>query len=309
MACCRRHGDLAAALKKLKARQGCHLFSRLDKIIIEGADACDAADVHVAFLDEEVASFARLDAIVSCVRLEAKCDVDMGLIQDWLHELRTEGAASDVFSVKGTLAVRHAPKKYRYAAVHLDAKNAVGRFGDERLGRRPHRPPMPRRPQPRRDEAPGPLRGLPRDGRELPADRRGPAVQDRRRRRGYCEGGWERGRVVKRASTRRPSGRGRRVSWRRTRSGSTAAAHPLPRRRQQRPARASPPPRGARPPLRTNYKRRGVRACAMHGSGRAAVLGRLAASRAAVLRILRRFTGAGARARARVKAVLSSARP
>merc|ERR1711965_1224357 len=99
VACCRRHGDLAAALKKLKARQGCHLFSRLD-------------------------------AIVSCVRLEAKCDVDMGLVQDWLHELRTEGAASDVFSVKGTLAVRHAPKKYRYAAVHLDAKNAVGRFGD-----------------------------------------------------------------------------------------------------------------------------------------------------------------------------------
>mgnify|MGYP004093078757 CR=1 FL=1 len=78
----RRHGDLAAALKKLKARQGCHLFSRLDKIIIEGADACDAADVHVAFLDEEVASFARLDAIVSCVRLEAKCDVDMGLVRD-----------------------------------------------------------------------------------------------------------------------------------------------------------------------------------------------------------------------------------
>ena len=68
VACCRRHGDLAAALKKLKARQGCHLFSRLDKIIIEGADACDAADVHVAFLDQEVASFARLDAIVSCVR-------------------------------------------------------------------------------------------------------------------------------------------------------------------------------------------------------------------------------------------------
>ena len=66
VACCRRHGDLAAALKKLKARQGCHLFSRLDKIIIEGADACDAADVHVAFLDQEVASFARLDAIVSC---------------------------------------------------------------------------------------------------------------------------------------------------------------------------------------------------------------------------------------------------
>ena len=131
VACCRRHGDLAAALKKLKARQGCHLFSRLDKIIIEGADACDAADVHVAFLDQEVASFARLDAIVSCVRLEAKCDVDMGLIQDWLHELRTEGAASDVFSVKGTLAVRHAPKQYRYAAVHLDAKNAVGCFGDE----------------------------------------------------------------------------------------------------------------------------------------------------------------------------------
>ena len=27
VACCRRHGDLAAALKKLKARQGCHLFS------------------------------------------------------------------------------------------------------------------------------------------------------------------------------------------------------------------------------------------------------------------------------------------
>ena len=36
VACCRRHGDLAAALKKLKARQGCHLFSRLDKIIIDG---------------------------------------------------------------------------------------------------------------------------------------------------------------------------------------------------------------------------------------------------------------------------------
>ena len=70
VACCRRHGDLAAALKKLKARQGCHLFSRLDKIIIEGADACDAADVHVAFLDEEVATFARLDAIVSsCVEI------------------------------------------------------------------------------------------------------------------------------------------------------------------------------------------------------------------------------------------------
>jgi len=130
VACCRRHGDLAAALKKLKARQGGHNFSRLDKIIIDGADACDAADVHVAFLDAEVAGFVRLDAIVSCVRLEAKGDMDMGLAQSWLQEMRSEGAASDVFSVKGTLAVRHAPKKYEYAAVHLDAKNAVGKYRD-----------------------------------------------------------------------------------------------------------------------------------------------------------------------------------